>query len=667
VAAPEIGTTIGNYQVIRKIGEGGMGAVYLAEDTRLNRKVALKFLPPEMAGSEERLKRFEREAKTVAALNHPNIVTIYSVEDFDGVPFIAMELVDGKPLSQLIEPDGLSIDQFFDLAVPLVDAIRAAHERGINHRDLKPANIMVTKEGRIKVLDFGLAKLLKEPNASEPTLLSTQSLTQDGSALGTVSYMAPEQLKGKPPDERADIFALGIVLYQMSSGKRPFDGNTSAEVISSILRDVPAPVTDLRFELPSHLGRIIKRCLEKHPNRRYQTAAELHSDLTGLKREIDSGTVFEEDAKTAILQVRRRSNRRRTLLATVGLLMLVTAGAAIWLARPESPGSDEAPMAASGRFQVVAVLPIQSIGPSRDPYYTEGISEELANRLTSVEGIRVLSRATAAEATASGLSPREIGENLSADYLVLGTVRWTNSEESSLPAARTTLRVVRVDDDIQVWSESYDRTLEDPLRVQTELAQRLVRGFGSSVLGLTQPEPSPQPIVSGDATGEVDGAAATPSIDRRDGAKKSSSSTQSTADSATDRPTVAPSTDSTIAGSEQARDAASAEPISGQADLTVELVSFVPQGRLTIYADEEKILEEDFLFPKKRRIFGSKRPSGKLILDRSVPTNTTNLRIHLLVGSETQLITLQPDFSTSEAQTLTITAVKKGPAETVLE
>ena len=637
-----------------------MGAVYLAEDTKLNRQLALKFLPPEMAGSGERLKRFEREAKTVAALNHPNIVTIYSVEELDGVPFIAMELVDGKSLSQVIPPDGLAIDQFFDLAVPLADAIRAAHERGITHRDLKPANIMVTNEGRIKVLDFGLAKLLREPSVAEPTQLSTQSLTQDGSALGTVSYMAPEQLKGKAPDQRADIFALGIVLYQMSSGKRPFVGDTSAEVISSILRDTPRPVTDLRFELPSHLGRIVKRCLEKNPKRRYQTAGELFTDLTGLKREIDSGSVFEEDAKTAILQVRRSSSRRQTVLALLGVMAVVAIVAALWLAGgPEKPPEDV--VAAIESREVLAVLPIKTIGPSQNEYFAEGVSEELAARLPALAGVQVISRASTEQAAASGLSPREIGESLSADYVVLGTVRWDNPEGSESASSRTTLQVVRVVDDIQVWSESFDRELDDPLEVQAELAQNLVRGFGGSVLNIPENElPFEAAAAATDSEATTATAKAKSSAPPLATAPSLRSEIDSRAEAANDQTAsralegVASQDQPLVEGANQGR-------------LNVELISFVTEGRLTVYADDTEILSEEFEFPKKRRVLGIKKPTGRLLLDRSIPLNTENLRIYLLVGSETQLISLTPDFSETSTNDLTITVMKKGPAETVLK
>jgi non-specific serine/threonine protein kinase len=638
-----------------------MGAVYLAEDTKLNRQLALKFLPPEMAESDERLRRFEREAKTVAALNHPNIVTIYSVEELNGVPFIAMELVDGRPLSQVIPPEGLAIDQFFDLAVPLADAIRAAHERGITHRDLKPANIMVTNEGRVKVLDFGLAKLLREPSAAEPTQLSTQSLTHDGSALGTVSYMAPEQLKGKTPDQRADIFALGIVLYQMSSGKKPFEGDTSAEVISSILRDAPAPVTDLRFELPSHLGRIIKRCLEKNPNRRYQIAGELCSDLTGLKREIDSGSVFEEDARTAILQVRRSSSRRQTLLALLGILTVVAIVAAVWLARRPERAPAEEVVAASESRDVLAVLPIKTIGPPQNDYFAEGVSEELAARLTALEGVQVISRASAAQASASGLSPREIGESLSADYVVLGTIRWDDPEDPESASSRTTLQVVRVADDIQVWSESFDRELDNPLEVQAELAQNMVRGFGGSVLNIPENELPFEPAAAAtDSDATTVEAKAESSVPPVATPRSGPSGTDSGAETANDQ-----AASSALEGLESQDQQLVEDASPGR--LNVELISFVTSGRLTIYADETEVLSEEFKFPKRRRVLGSKKPTGRLLLERTISQQTESLRIHLLVESETQLISLNPDFSDSSTNDLTITVMKKGPAETVLK
>jgi serine/threonine protein kinase/dipeptidyl aminopeptidase/acylaminoacyl peptidase len=288
-----IGRTLSHYKVLQKLGSGGMGDVYLARDTELDREVALKVLPPDLAASEERRARFKREAKAVAALNHPHIVTVHSVEEADGVHFITMELVRGKTLSEVIPKKGLPLANFLEIAIPLADAVSAAHENGVLHRDLKPDNLMLGDDGRLKVLDFGLAKLKPEGVIGGVTDLPTKSRTEEGRIVGTVSYMSPEQAEGKTLDARSDIFSLGIVLYEMATGERPFRGETTASVFSSILKDTPRSVTEINPALPSILGRIIRRCLVKDPEHRYQTVKDLRNELQELKREADSGELPE--------------------------------------------------------------------------------------------------------------------------------------------------------------------------------------------------------------------------------------------------------------------------------------------------------------------------------------------------------------------------------------
>ena len=239
--------TLGHYRIVRPIGAGGMGEVFLADDAKLGRKVALKVLAHALAADPERRGRFEREARAVAALNHPNIITIYSVEEHDGVLFLTMELVEGKTLTDLIPPQGMSLAQWLQIAIPLADAVGAAHQRGITHRDLKPANVMVADDGRVKVLDFGLAKVRDEsPVDGLSATLTVEPLTGEGRIVGTVAYMSPEQAQGKPVDARSDVFSLGILLFEMATGQRPFQGDTSMSVLSAIIKDTPASVTDLR-------------------------------------------------------------------------------------------------------------------------------------------------------------------------------------------------------------------------------------------------------------------------------------------------------------------------------------------------------------------------------------------------------------------------------------
>jgi Tol biopolymer transport system component len=325
----EPGQTLAHYRIVEKIGEGGMGQVFVAEDGKLKRRVALKVLPPWTADDPDRRARFEREAQAIAALNHPNIVTVYSVEEEGGKLFLTMELVEGKPLSACIPDRGMELPRFFDLAIPLTDAVAAAHAQGITHRDLKPDNIMVTGGGAVKVLDFGLAKLREEKAAegAPQTQMPTASLTQEGGILGTAAYMSPEQAEGKPVGPSSDVFSLGIILYEMSVGKRPFQGETAISTISSILREEPVSITDLRQALPRHLGRIAKRCLAKDATRRYSSARDVRNELEELRDEIagrgGKGAAGADEATAAATRTYRGAFAGTLVLLVASLVALV--------------------------------------------------------------------------------------------------------------------------------------------------------------------------------------------------------------------------------------------------------------------------------------------------------------------------------------------------------
>jgi TolB-like protein/tetratricopeptide (TPR) repeat protein len=368
-----------------------MGQVYLAEDEKLGREVALKVLPPEVAGDADRLERFEREARTVASLNHPSIVTLHSIEESEGLRFITMERVRGRTLRQVIPPGGLGTRQFFHLAIPLADALAAAHQQGITHRDLKPDNVMVTDEGRVKVLDFGLAKARESALSAESEDARTASVTQDGRILGTVAYMSPEQAQGLVVDHRSDIFSLGILLYEMATGERPFQGSTNLSILSAILKDTPPPVTDVKADLPRPLARMVQRALEKKPGDRYQSAADLRQDLEDLKRDVETGEVLSSRSGVRALLAggaRGPASTTRLWLGGLGLVLALLAGLAVLrTARPRpAERADGRPSLAVFYFENL------SGDPNLD-WLRTGLTDMLVTDLSQSPGLRVLSTA----------------------------------------------------------------------------------------------------------------------------------------------------------------------------------------------------------------------------------------------------------------------------------
>jgi Tol biopolymer transport system component len=334
------GTRLGPYEILAPLGAGGMGEVYRAHDPRLKRDVALKVLPAELASEPERLGRFQREAETLAALNHPHIVTIYSVEEADEHRFLTMELVEGKTLSKVIPRGGLPLSRFFQIAIPLAEAVSAAHEKGVIHRDLKPGNVMVTEEDRVKVLDFGLAKLREGVRGEVDTQSPTEPATGPGRVMGTAPYMSPEQVQGRALDHRSDVFALGIMLYEMATGEPPFGGDTFADVASSILKDDPVSVTERKADLPRDLAKLIRHCLEKEPRKRLQTTLDLANELEELRREVDSGEALTSGG-APVVSSRAGGKRRIWLVVGAAAVALALAVGALLLRRnvqpPEAP------------------------------------------------------------------------------------------------------------------------------------------------------------------------------------------------------------------------------------------------------------------------------------------------------------------------------------------
>lgn len=493
-----IGRTLAHYKILDKLGEGGMGEVYLAEDTELRRQVALKVLRSDTAQDAEHLERFRREARAVAALNHPNIVTIHSVEaaalddeaEGERLHFLTMELVDGVGLDHKIPSDGLASDKIFELAIPLADALSTAHKSGITHRDLKPANVMLTADGRVKILDFGLAKLAADDSVEQDT---TVAVTQPGMVMGTIPYMSPEQVAGESVDHRTDIFALGVVLYEMATGRRPFAAENSSHLISSILRDDPPAVTEIRQELPFHLGRIIRRCLEKDPDRRYQSALDVRNELEALRDEVHSGAVTAVSEVLPAPATAPPRSRWQIGAALAGALLL---GIAAWVGLRDRSGP---PAAAPGTDQPssVVVLPFENLGPPEDEYFAAGITEEITGRLATMGHVRVISRNSAIRYANTDKTLRQIGDELSVDHVLEGSIRWAKAEDGS--RVRITPRLTRVSDDSQIWSATYDKVFADVFEVQSDIADRVTESLGATLLDRPGADGSELPTQNPDA------------------------------------------------------------------------------------------------------------------------------------------------------------------------
>ena len=460
-----IGSTLAHYRILEKLGGGGMGEVYLAEDTRLRRRLALKVLRPGLTSDPQFLQRFEREAEAIAAINHPNIVTIYSVEEIEGVRCLTMELVEGQTLAARIAPGGLPTKEILDVAVPLADCVAAAHERGVIHRDLKPSNIMITHEGRIKVLDFGLAKLLgPESVSAEPHssgLLTQAPLTATGTIMGTIEYMSPEQLRGGPVDPRTDIFSLGVILYEMSAGVRPFRGSGAADQISAVLRDEPSPILSLCPDLSSDLARLITRCLEKNPERRLQSAKDLRNELQAIQGELGSGSWKRSTATVALPppSAPRARLRRALVFAAAGALIAVAVWAALTLARRGPAALPQGVPAVPS----LAVLPLANL--SGDPeYFVDGMTEALISALGNIGSLRVISRQSVIGYKTSRKTIPEIARELGVDMFVEGSVLRAGQR------VRINAQLVRASPEKQLWARSYERDFRDVLSLQSDIA-----------------------------------------------------------------------------------------------------------------------------------------------------------------------------------------------------
>ena len=605
-----VGKTLAHYTILEKLGAGGMGEVFAAEDTRLNRRVALKVLNSDTADDPAFLRRFVREAKAVASLNHPNIVTIYSVEEAtisdpetgsssagDDEPdeprtlhFITMELVDGHALDEEIPDKGMSLDRFFGIAIPLADALASAHASGIVHRDLKPANIMIGQDGRLKILDFGLAKLRRDAEGGLDEV--TQALTQEGSILGTIPYMAPEQLQGRDADHRSDIFSLGIVLYEMATGDRPFRGNSQVDVISSILRDSPQPPSDINRAFPLHIERILTRALEKDPDDRFQSAKDIKEALYKLQLEMDAkGTArFEALDEEAIAE--RQEAKEKAAVKTTGAAARATERPR-WLV----------PALAGGGALVLVLLALLFVGSGGSAPETQDAAISPAPDIPTAEaeGLQAADGSVPTEDPAASVAGSSVGGPL---------------------IARRTESTVRPGATVYPGDAAMGARIDESFASSIVSESRASRPRRPAPSAPTQPRPAGGAVQS--STTEVESAV--PDVPEEE------------------------------------------EPVVTDVQLRIELATDIGRGALTVYADSAQIFQEEFRFVERSKILRrAKDISGELSGSATVPAGTEQLRVYLAPRNmDTQVLTLDADFQGDEAA-LRIHLTEDGNATAALE
>ena len=409
----EAPSRIGRYPVVRALSSGGMGTIYEARDPDLDRRIAIKVPPGRLVGDEEYLRRFEREARTLAALNHPHIVTIHSVEEEEGVPFLTMELVEGETLEEAMPGDGFPLDRFFAIASAVGEALAVAHGRGVVHRDLKSKNVMVTREGRVKLLDFGLAKIAATPDREAPSDETLTLLTRQHQVMGTVPYMSPEQVLGEPVDPRTDLWALGVLFYEMLTGERPFRGLSGTAIVQAILNREPRPVQELRDGIPERLERLVDRCLAKDPDARYPSAEVLLEDLRACRR-LDATAGEDED-----------------------------------------------------RGPCLAVLPFETLGADETSIFADGVHGDLLTRMSNVSGLEVISRTSLRSYRDTEKTLQEISRELNASWVLEGEVQQVAEQ------VQVNVRLVEASSDRQVWAQRFRRelTAEKLFEVQGEITE----------------------------------------------------------------------------------------------------------------------------------------------------------------------------------------------------
>jgi len=460
-------TMVGHYQIVEKIGSGGMGEVYLAQDTQLDRKVALKFLPPHLCADEDCRKRFKREAQATAKLDHPNIISVYEVSEYQGRPYFAMAHVEGKSLKEFVAGKDLAVDQILELSIQICSGLHTAHEKGVTHRDVKPSNILIDSHGRARIVDFGLA-----------AVAGSDQLTKTGSTMGTIGYMSPEQVQGKEVDHRSDLFSLGVVLYELITKQNPFRRDSEAATLRAVSDEQPEPLARFKRDIPEGMQAIIDKALEKDVKTRYQHADGLCSDLTRIKRTLES-------TQTSVTGVPGKKKSSSLWWVSAGIVIIAVALILTrpWVTVTTSHRADKI---------MLAVLPFENLGDPEDEYFADGVTDEITSRLARVNGLGVIARMSAMQYKETTKPLKQIGKELGVDYLLAGSVRWQKTTGSDT-RVRVTPQLIRLSDESHVWTDIYDELLTEVFTVQANMARDVVNALNVTLVDAEKRAISTQP------------------------------------------------------------------------------------------------------------------------------------------------------------------------------